>query len=234
MSLRETPLAVGEYYHIFNRGVDKRAIFTDAADQQRFLQSMAEFNTTEPIGSLYEINYRNKNFGGRTATKTNKNQKRIVELVCFCLNPNHYHFLLRQLVDQGISEFMKRLSGGYTWYFNHKNDRTGSLFGGKFKSKHVDSNEYLLHVSAYINLNDRVHRLDHNGGPTAKTTTAKKVKSVSSWDEYISGVVKMCNSDIVLGQFRDRQEYKKFALDSLEDILERREEAEDVRRLLLE
>src|SRR3989344_6008505 len=121
MSMRKMAFLPGEYYHIYNRGVDKRNIFSDKKDLGRFFQSMKEFNTKNPIGSLYENSFVN-----------------------YCLNPNHYHFLLTPLVEKGVEKFMQRLGTGYTMYFNERNKRSGSLFQGKFKSKHINSNEYLL------------------------------------------------------------------------------------------
>lgn len=150
-----------------------------------------------------------------------------MNIIAYCLNPNHFHFILEQLVDSGVSEFMKRLSGGYTSYFNQKHERSGSLFQGAFKDAHIDSNEYLLHVSAYVNLNDRVHQL---GGETPKF-----VESMSSWKEYMDkGVKGICEKGIILGQFRNLDEYKGFATSSLKSIIKRKEEVKDFDRLLLE
>lgn len=191
----------GEYYHIYNRGVDKRTIFQDQQDLSRFYQSIEEFNHTEPIGSIFLNSF----------NKKRKNSKKLVEIICYCLNPNHYHFVLRQLVENGISEFMKRLSGGYTQYFNNKHERNGSLFQGRFKSNHIDSDSYLLHVSAYVNLNNRFH------GEPYKL-------SKSSWDEYLEKEKNcICDPEIVLGQFKNRKEYQIFAESSLEDIIKRKE-----------
>ena len=83
----------------------------------------------------------------------------LVEVVCFCLNPNHYHFLVKQVSDDGVSKFMQRLGSGYTRYYNEKNKRTGVLFQGKFKAVHVESNEQLLYTSAYVGLNDKIHNI---------------------------------------------------------------------------
>ncbi|MBU2263510.1 transposase, partial [Patescibacteria group bacterium] len=172
--------------------------------------SMREFNTVEPIGSLFE-----KSFNDPIAK--NKKNKPLVNFIAFCLNKNHYHFILEQVTDNGISEFMKRI-GGYTWYFNNKYGRNGSLFQGTFKSIHINSNEYLLHLSVYINLNNRIHRL---GDLTAK----------SSWEEYLGITNKnFCKKDIILGQFKNSSEYKQFAESSLDLICERKE----MEKLLLE
>ena len=104
MSIRKTPFVNGEFYHIYNRGVDKREIFMDDFDIQRFFQSMTEFNVLEPIGSIYENSFVDKQLGGG-ASKL----ERLVNFVAYCLNPNHYHFLLEQVADKGIEKFMHRM-----------------------------------------------------------------------------------------------------------------------------
>ena len=206
----------GEFYHIYNRGVDKRNIFSDQHDLDRFFESMTEFNSIKPIGSMYENSF--LGFDIREKRKS----KKLVEIICYCLNPNHYHFILRQISDGGISEFMKRLGGGYTWYFNNRHKRSGSLFQGAFKAIWIDSNEYLLHVSAYVNLN---HKIKSLGDRTAK------YGETSSWNEYIAPQNvsnSFCHKDIVLEQFRSHDEYKKFALASLEDIKANKEKYKDL------
>ncbi|MBI5798617.1 MAG: transposase [Candidatus Yonathbacteria bacterium] len=216
--MRNIVFSNGEFYHVYNRGTDKRAVFSDESDLNRFMQSMEEFNTVEPIGSIFENSFSKKHQLGNPTSKLwqgGVNEEKLVNFVAFCLNPNHYHFILEQLVDGGVSMFMKRLGGGYTKYFNEKHKRSGVLFQGKYKAVHVDSNEYLLHSSVYVNLNDRVHQL---GNPTSKL-----VKSRSSWEEYIGeSKNNFCSKDIILEQYKNIGEYKKFALSSLEDILKRR------------
>lgn len=220
MANRKSVFAVGEHYHVYNRGVDKRIIFVDKYDIQRFFQSMVEFNVVDPIGSLYLNSFQLRG-------ETPKSSNRLVDIVAYCLNPNHFHLILRQLVEGGISEFMKRLGGGYTGHFNQKHDRSGSLFQGTFKDVHIDSNEYLLHVSAYVNLNDHVHKL--------RDESTKLVKSLSSWEEYTGKKMRgICENEIILGQFKNRREYECFALDSLESIIQRKEETKDFGALLLE
>lgn len=197
--MRKAPFVENEYYHIYNRGVDKRSIFKDTKDLNRFMQSIKEFNSVEPIGSIFENSF----------NKKKKDSKKLIEIVCYCLNPNHFHFIIRQLLENGITEFMRRL-GGYTWYFNNRHKRNGALFQGRFKSSRINSNEYLLHVSAYVNLNNRLKGRPH-------------VLSKSSWDEYLgNGNDCLCNSGIILGQFSNQKDYQKFALSSLQDIIKRK------------
>lgn len=215
MTIRKTPFVNEEYYHIFNRGVDKRQIFGEHDDINRFFQSIQEFNTVDPIGSIFENSFRERPLGSSTS-------KLLVNFICYCINPNHFHFILKQIVDKGIERFMHRLGTGYTNYFNNKYERSGSLFQGRFKSIHVDSNEYLLHLSAYVNLNDMVHQLQLG------SSTPKLVRS--SWEEYVNGRENFCEKEIILGQFKNPAEYKNFAESSLIDIRERKE----MEKLLLE
>lgn len=226
MAQRKTAFVEGEYYHIYNRGVDKRNIFLDDDDLDRFLQSMLEFNVIEPIGSIYENSFDkdrcNTQLGGSTS-KLGEVEGKLVDFIAYCLNPNHYHFLVMQTADRGIEKFMHRLSTGYTMYFNEKEKRSGALFQGRFKAVHIDSNKYLLHASAYVNLNDRVHQL---GG-----STSKLMKSRSSWEEYTDKSKKaniFCEKDIILGQFRNTAEYKKFAISSLDDIVKKKRDPEEI------
>ncbi|MEK7575611.1 MAG: transposase [Patescibacteria group bacterium] len=206
MAVRKTKFVNNYFYHIFNRGTDKRDIFLDHNDISRFFQSMNEFNVIDPIGSIYQNSF------NLLRSKASKDKK-LVNFVCYCLNPNHYHFILEQVVDSGIEKFMQRLGTGYTKFFNHKHKRSGTLFQGKFKAVLIDSNEFLLHVSAYVNLNDKVHQL-------------RSLNSKSSWDEYIKNNYNnynFCKKDVILDQFNNREEYKKFAEESLKDIIERKE-----------
>src|SRR3989344_4396072 len=205
-----------EYYHIYNRGVDKRLVFLDKYDYDRFLKSVEHFNSIKPIGSLYELS-----FGGETA----KLHKKLVHIIAYCLNQNHYHLKLQQKSIGCISEFMKRLGGGYTWYFNNKHERSGVLFQGTFKSKHITSNEYLLYLSAYVNLNFKVHKLPL-GGETAKY--------VSSWDEYTRTKNGLCATDIIKEQFQNEKEYIAFANGALKNMLEQKEMKKELEKLLLE
>lgn len=222
MSIRKVNFANGEFYHIYNRGTDKRNIFSDVADQERFIQSMKEFNVIDPIGSIYEhcrIRNGNTKFGSK-ASKSGKKDEVLVNVVAYCLNPNHYHFILEQASKKGVEKFMQRLGTGYSKYFNNKHERSGGLFEGKFQAIHIDSNEYLLHVSVYVNLNDRVHEF---GSKASKSSGKVLIKSRSSWDEYMGKVKdELCKKNNILGQFKNTKEYKTYAENVLIGIRERK------------
>ena len=153
MSIRKQPLITGEIYHIYNRGVDKRDIFLDKNDIYRFIESVKEFNREDKIISL--ANLRKSKLLKIVALPLSK--KKLVEIIGYCFNPNHFHFILKQVSDNGISKFMHKLQGGYSYYFNIKNARSGSLFQGKFKSQIIVSENYFNKTLGYVNKNYQVH-----------------------------------------------------------------------------
>lgn len=203
--MRKIPFKNGEYYHIYNRGVEKREIFLCDFDYFRFLKSLKEFNQIDPVVSLYikDRVLKNNNVAVRPLRK-----EKLVELISYCLNPNHFHLILKQLKDGGISEFIKRLSGGYTGYFNYKYKRSGVLFQGKFKSIHIDSNEYLLYLSAYVNGNYIIHKIDDKKW---------KFSSLNSNDSF-------SDLKLISNQFKNINDYRKYVYSVAEQIKEKREE----------
>jgi putative transposase len=143
---RPIPFVEGEYYHVYNRGTDKRKIFLSPKDHERFLTLMFACNGEVTV---------NLDEQGNTLQKVQKFErgKPLVAICAFCLMPNHFHFLLRQLEPNGISKFMQKLSTGYTMYFNARQRRSGTLFQGKFKATHADDDIYLRYLVSYIHLN---------------------------------------------------------------------------------
>ena len=118
---------------------------------------------------------------------------------------------------------MKRIGGGYTWYFNNKYKRSGSLFQGTFKSVRIESNEQLLHLSVYINLNWKVHKI------SGLTAGVEK----SSWDEYMGKTnTRICSKEIILDQFKSDRDYKNFAESSLREILKTKEDKRSLEMII--
>lgn len=156
--MRKQPLVINEYYHIYNRGVDKRDIFSDKNDLYRLIESIIEFNQIDVVTSLANLR-KNKQIESKALSVKSEP---LVSIVAYCLNPNHFHFILKQLVDGGIAKFMQKLQGGYTYYFNVKNSRTGSLFQGTFKSHHIGSENYFNKMIGYVNNNNDVHDIPEN------------------------------------------------------------------------
>jgi putative transposase len=146
MSNRLTSLAPNEFFHIYNRGTDKRTIFFDYADHHRFFELLYLCNSEK------QINVRDVRTLHDSVFEFDRGEA-LVSIGAFCLMPNHFHLLVTTHKDGGISKFMKKLSTGYSMYFNKRYNRTGALFQGRFKSQHADIDEYLKYLYAYIHLN---------------------------------------------------------------------------------
>lgn len=135
------------YFHVYNRGVEKRIIFIDEQDCQVFLHYLKLY-----LSSKNEIE-KSVTFGNTKAKFVNLNLEKEVELLVFSLMPNHFHLLLKQYSIDGITKLLKRITTSYVMYFNKRYKRVGPLFQGIFKACPVESDEYLLHLSRYIHLN---------------------------------------------------------------------------------
>lgn len=202
---------VGEYYHVYNRGANKSSVFLCDEDMERFLTYMSDFNTEKPTGGLRELKRKTKGFRGPISADDQK----IVDLVAYSISHNHYHLVVKQISENGVSRFMQRVGLGYTMYFNEKYKHDGVIFQGKYKKKHICSNDYLLHVVSYVNLNFKVHNY--------RDPISAKYRS--SWVEYTEQKSRkiVCDKGVVLSQFKTRDDYKKFAKKSVEKTLKIRE-----------
>jgi len=149
--MRQEQFADGEYYHIFNRGVEKRKTFVLRQDYERFLFHLTACNDERPLHNTLQM-YRG--LASLIALIERwKTRKPYVSILCFCLMPNHFHLLLKQCGADGIPRFMQKLSTAYTMYFNTKHDRVGALFQGTYRAVHIKDEGYLSHLSRYIHIN---------------------------------------------------------------------------------
>ena len=146
-----------DFYHVYNRGVEGRKIFNNKSDVSRFDFGLKAFNTKDPIGGIYQVNLKKNIDVGCLYLNPDA---RLVNLVAYCLNPTHYHLLIGVDDLSNLSEYLKRVNGGYTKYFNNRYDRSGVLFQGKTKRKLITNNNYLQYVASYILGNREVHQLD--------------------------------------------------------------------------
>ena len=149
--LRKDPFVTGEYYHIYNRGIDKRIIFKSKKDYERFIMLLYLANSDDSFRLDNILNKQHKTFG--EALVLDKDEP-LVSIGAWCLMTNHFHLLIRQEVDGGVTKFMRKLGVGYSMFFNIKYQRKGALFGGLFKSKliGVDDN-YMRQLFGYIHIN---------------------------------------------------------------------------------
>ncbi len=144
------PIALGEWYHCYNRGVDKRATFKDDADYDRLLLLLYLCNGSVPI---HISNLKESNLQKILLDPSIDRGEQIVEIGSYALMPNHLHIVLKEITEGGITAFMQRVSTGFTMFFNKKYERTGPLFTGPFKSKHAHDDLYIKHLVAYVHLN---------------------------------------------------------------------------------
>lgn len=145
MSLRKVSFVKGEYYHIYNRGNSKQKIFHDKQDYFHFMNLLFLCNDTENLRAFNL--FRDKN------DYLNHNKENIVSIGAYCIMPNHFHILITEQQEGGISKFMQKLSTAYAMYYNKKYERTGSLFEGKFKSVHMSNDKQIKYLFSYIHLN---------------------------------------------------------------------------------
>lgn len=143
MSIRKINFVQGEYYHLYNRGNSKQVIFKDEKDYSHFI-------------SLLYLSNTKKNFKTNDISKDFfdfDQEQQIVSIGAWVLMPNHFHILVTETTEKGISKFMQKLSTAYSMYYNKKYKRSGGLFEGKFKSQHIDNDRYFKYIYSYIHLN---------------------------------------------------------------------------------
>lgn len=122
------------YYHLYNRGVEKRNIFLDQQDYFVFLSYLKKYLDPTEGSDPHQLSQE-------------------VDLICFCLMPNHFHLMVKQYTKDGITKLIRAVSTSYVMYFNKKYNRIGTLFQGKYKAAIILNDLYLLHLSRYIHLN---------------------------------------------------------------------------------
>lgn len=204
-SSRIVPLVTGEIYHVYNRGIDKRATFLNDSYYQRAYQTIKYYQySTPPMRLSYFL---------RQPRSVKENidfsewGDKLIQIMAYCFMPNHFHLLIRQEVDGGISKFIGNFVNSYTRYFNTRNKRVGGLFLENFKNVLVDNEEYLLHLSRYIHLNP------YSSG-VVKDYSSLLNYDWSSIKDYIGGSEDVIsNKDMIMNYFSTKEKYKDFVLD---------------------
>lgn len=204
--MRKFKISPNEHYHVLNRGNNKQNIFIDGRDWIRFLflvlyfQSPERFfNINRPVSNY--VKHRVFNIAKEKTIKIITDRK--IELINFCLIPNHFHLLLKETAGGGISQYMQRVQDSYTKYFNTKYGKIGHLFQGPFKAVLVENNEQLLHASAYIHRNPREIPEWKDKEENYPWSSYQDYTKKNRWGELLK-------TDIILNQFSDPKEYKEF------------------------
>ncbi len=208
MAYRSRPLITGEIYHIINRGVAHQPIFLGDRDYWYAIETMFYYQNQKP--PLRYSFYKRLQVKDKTEflNKLKKENNLWVDIIAYCLMPNHVHLLVKQLQDRGISHFMRIFTDSYARYFNVKEKRAGPIFQGRFKYVRVETDEQLWHLSRYIHLNPYSAYL-------IKSMEKIKEYPYSSFGEYITKKSERCRcqKQIVLDNFKGKFSYENFVLD---------------------
>jgi putative transposase len=194
------------YYHIYNRGNGKQDIFLGEKDYKVFIFRLRE--------NLFPELIRQYNQSKPARYRRQALPDGAFSLVTYCLMPNHFHLLVRQNSQLPVTELLKKVCVGYSKYFNKSHGRVGALFEHKFRAVKVDSDSYLLWLSAYIHQNPKVAGL---------------VKDLKDWSysSYLDFIGKrtgtLCVKESILGQFKNVQDYERFVEDSYIKIREKKD-----------
>lgn len=210
MALRKAPIVSGEIYHIFNRSIAQQPIFASIYDYQRAAEVFKFYIYDKPPLRFSFYSRLPKDQKSKFIEELVKSSKALVEVLCFCLMPNHLHFLLKNLSDNGINKFMSNFQNSYAKFFNTKTGRTGSLFQQNFKAVRIETDEQLIHVSRYIHLNPITAYL-------VKTIEELESYFWSSYPEYLKKEkVYFLKKDLVLDHFKSIKDYKNFVTDQVD------------------
>lgn len=212
--MRLVRIALGEYYHIFNRGVNKQVIFHDKDDYSRFLFLILYFQSSlvfQQLGRLVKHFVQHSVLDMIDINDIIKNRR--VELITFCIMPNHFHLILKELEEGGIATYMQRMLNAYAKYYNTKYEKSGHVFQGPYGAVHVENDRQLLHLSAYIHRNPREISKWFNKENQYEWSSYQDFIGENRWGDLLL-------PDIILGQFKSNTKYYKFVQTSPAKLFE--------------
>jgi putative transposase len=209
MPFRKAPIVNGEIYHVFNRSIARQPVFESKRDYERFLDILRYYRFFKPPLSYSHFFRLNSELRQKYLLELNV-QKPICDVFVFCLMPNHFHLLLKQATDNGITNLLSNIQNSYARYFNTKYKRNGALFQEMFKAVRVETDEQFVHVARYIHLNPL-------NGFLLKSTKELGNYTWTSFADYVNtGESKILTKDLLLGFHQNREKLKKFTFDQLD------------------
>lgn len=212
-----------ELYHLINRGVDKRAITLDDQDRKRFVTDLFVMNDRRSVENL---NFILKNTTDlKDIIDIGRRYEALVQIHAWCLMGNHYHLLVSEVAESGISRFLKKLNMGYAKYFNERYKRTGALFQGKTKKVLIENDAHFLWILHYIHFNPLDFLKEAGGWRTqclAEPGKASKWLKNYQWSSYRDYANEGAYPTILEGSFlyEDRDAHMKEAMRILESFAE--------------
>ena len=222
--MRKFQFIPGSYYHVCNRSNDEKSIFLDEKDYARFLFLILFYQASVPFYNLgRQISYfvRHSMFNiSRDAVKKVITARK-VELNSFAIMPNHFHLLVQEKIEKGISSYLQRIQNGYAKYFNTKYTKRGHLFQGAFRAIPVEADEQLLYLSAYIHRNPRELEEWENKEVNYSWSSYQDFVRQNRWGELLK-------PNIILDQFSNSDAYYDFVETSTAKIKTRDSVADDI------
>jgi len=210
MPTRSEPLITGNTYHLFNKMIDQKRVFQSNSYSQDFYDRLIYYRSINSTRSYSDLSKLHKDNQENIYTQMFKESDYQVRILAYCFMPNHYHLLIQQLKDDGISNYISKTTNSFTRYYNLKNQRRGQVFLKDFKAVLVRSDEQLIHNSRYIHLNP------YSSGLV--TTPDELIKyRWSSFASYL-GVRKdkLVQNQQVMSFFSSVKEYQDFVFDQAE------------------
>ena len=150
MPKRKTSIVPGEFYHVYNKSVGSEKIFLSEFNIKQALKRVHYYKFKR---NLKYVDYVKIKENRSDASLSNKQQDPLVIIYAYSIMPNHYHFVVKELKKEGLRSFISNFQMSFAWFYNSRNKRSGSVFQGRFKAKHIQSIEQLLHLIRYVHLN---------------------------------------------------------------------------------
>lgn len=220
---RLTPLVNDQIYHIFNRGANHQPTFIDKLEYKRAMLVIDFYRFSNLPTKLSRLLTLSNDDRTKILDNLRAENDKLIDILAFCLMPNHFHFLLRQVKNNGISKFLGNLQNSYTRYFNTKNERDGSLFLDQFKAVLIRTDEQLVHVSRYIHLNPYTSYV-------VKDLNQLLNYPWSSLPEYLENKPEICELDTITSFFKTPKAY----LDFIKDQADYQRQLHKIQHLALE
>ena len=209
MPIRKEPLLKGNIYHVFNKTIDDKQIFKSNNYSAEFYQRLSYYKSIKSERSFSKLKFLNNENLLEMQLQTRLRKDFQVDVLNYSFMPNHFHLLIMQLTDKGITEYMSKVINSFTRYYNLKNSRKGQVFLHDFKAVMIKTDEQLMHTSRYIDLNS-------NSSGLISDVAQLELYRWSGYRAYINEKVDdvLINTKPILKMFDDdRDEYKKFVLD---------------------
>ncbi len=218
--MRKEKIAPGEYYHIYSRTILNIPEFKDKSNAEKLAQALLIANSTNSSEAFQTLR-NDKDTPFKKIIEIIQKGEKMVDVLCYAIMPDHYHLLLREIKEDGISNFIHKCNTSIGKYVNIKNDRSGPLFESRFKSKHINTNEYLLHLSLYIHLNPLDFLVNKNWRKhkLLNWREAKNKLLNYRWSSLSHFLDDNCKNHIISGeeiiknQFDNKKEYEIFLCD---------------------